>query len=158
MISEVTRTCATCPFARHLDGNRYVCSATHNHHNPVTRGHWQSTADCEQAIEEDDRGSGRTDTDADYVMQIEASLEKSETQATQQQQFSQVAAVTPYGIEVDSIKPDSYRIWSGTTQLGTMRRTSAGWLARTSDGEKSWHSTPNDAQDAVVNAMLAVAS
>lgn len=43
-------TCATCSFARHLDGDRYVCSATHNHHNPVTRGHWEATADCEQVV------------------------------------------------------------------------------------------------------------
>lgn len=153
MISEVTRTCATCPFARHLDRDRYACSATHNLHNPVTRGHWEATADCNQAIEEF-QGQNAEDADADYVMQLEASLEKSESQTTQTQQFSQVAAVAPYGIEVDSIKPDSYRIWVGMTQIGTMRRTSAGWLARPDGGEKSWHSTPDDAQHAVVCAAL----
>lgn len=44
-------TCATCSFARHLDGDRYVCSATHNHHSPVTRGHWEATADCNSAFD-----------------------------------------------------------------------------------------------------------
>lgn len=157
MISEATRTCKTCPFARHLDGDRYVCSATHNHHNPVTRGHWEATADCELAIqeEEDNRGSGRTDADADYVMTLETSLEKSEAQTTQQEQFSQSAAAAPYGIEVDSIKFDSYRIWAGTSLLGTMRRTSRGWLARPDGAEKSWHATPGDAQNAIVAATLA---
>lgn len=155
MISEVTRTCATCPFARHLDRDRYACSATHNLHNPVTRGHWEATADCNQAIEElQGQKAEESNTDADYVMALEASLEKSETQSAQAQHFSQVAAVAPYGIEVDSIKLDSYRIWAGMTQIGTMRRTSRGWLARPDGGEKSWHSTPDDAQHAIVTAAL----
>lgn len=43
-------TCATCPFARQIDGNKYTCTAEHNHHNSVVRGHWQATRDCEEAI------------------------------------------------------------------------------------------------------------
>ncbi|NEP10842.1 MAG: hypothetical protein F6K14_11635 [Symploca sp. SIO2C1] len=48
--SEPT-TCATCPLAQHLDRDRYQCSATHNHYNPVVRGHWQATADCYRVLE-----------------------------------------------------------------------------------------------------------
>ncbi|MDF0553119.1 hypothetical protein [Kamptonema sp. UHCC 0994] len=42
--------CATCPFARHLDGNRYICtdSATAN---DVVRGHWEVGTDCYEKIE-----------------------------------------------------------------------------------------------------------
>lgn len=158
MISEVTRTCATCPFARAIDGDRYLCTAPDSqvfNSETVVRGHWEAIADCDRAIEEL-QGQNAENADADYVMTLEASLEKSESRSVQVQQFSQIAPT--YGIEVDSIKLDSYRIWSGLNQIGTMRRTAQGWLARTSDCEKSWHSTPNAAQNAVVNAMLAVAS
>lgn len=155
MISEVALTCKTCPFARHLDGDRYVCSATHNHHNPVTRGHWEATADCELAIQEEEGSLDSSHTETDYVIALETAMEKSEVQATQQEQFSQAAVAAPYGIEVDSIKFDSYRIWVGTSLLGTMRRTSRGWLARPDGGEKSWHATSGDAQNAVIAATLA---
>lgn len=49
--SEPT-TCATCPLALHIDGNRYQCTATHNHYNPVVRGHWQATTDCYEVLEQ----------------------------------------------------------------------------------------------------------
>lgn len=157
MISEVTRTCKTCPFARHIDGDRYLCTAPDSqvfNSETVVRGHWEAIADCSRAIEE--RLEQNTEgTDADYVMTLEASLEKSEVQATQQGQFSQAVTAAPYGIEVDSIKLDSYRIWAGISLLGTMRRTSRGWLARSGGGKKSWHATPDDAQNAVVAATLA---
>lgn len=45
-----TVTCATCPLARWIDGDRYCCQAQHNHHSQVTRGHWEATKDCEEAI------------------------------------------------------------------------------------------------------------
>jgi hypothetical protein len=144
----MTQTCATCPFARHLDGDRYVCSAEHNQHSQVVRGHWETTTDCESALAQADTA------DADYVMQIEAGLEKADSRATEQEQFSQVVAATPLGIEIDSIKFDSYRIWSGSALLGTMHRTSAGWLARPIDGAKSWHCSPNPAQQAVIAATI----
>jgi hypothetical protein len=41
-------TCATCQFAKHLDGNRYCCGLT----DAVTRGHWEATTDCLEAIGE----------------------------------------------------------------------------------------------------------
>lgn len=57
MISTPTKskptTCATCPLATHIDRDRYQCTATHNHHNPVTRGHWQATGDCYSVLELD---------------------------------------------------------------------------------------------------------
>lgn len=154
MITETKTTCATCPLARHFEGDKYICDAVHNHHNPVTRGHWQSTVSCDRAIEEL-QSKGAEDADADYVMALEASLEQSEVRAIQRQQFSQVAATTvSHGIEIDSIKSDSYRVWVGMNLLGTMRRTSKGWLARPNGGSKSWHSTPGKAQEAVVSAAL----
>ena len=50
-LSSASTTCATCPLAQHLDRNRYLCSATHNHHNPVVRGHWEATTDCYKVLE-----------------------------------------------------------------------------------------------------------
>lgn len=42
-------TCALCPFARHLDGNRYVCQVSETAAD-VVRGHWESKASCHEAI------------------------------------------------------------------------------------------------------------
>ena len=40
-------TCATCPLARHIDGDRYCCGLT----DTVTRGHWEARADdCYDAV------------------------------------------------------------------------------------------------------------
>lgn len=40
-------TCATCPLARHIDGDRYCCGLT----DTVTRGHWEArTDDCYDAV------------------------------------------------------------------------------------------------------------
>ena len=40
-------TCATCPLARHIDGDRYCCGLT----DTVTRGHWEARIDdCYDAV------------------------------------------------------------------------------------------------------------
>ena len=40
-------TCATCPLARHIDGDRYCCGLT----DTVTRGHWEARVDdCYDAV------------------------------------------------------------------------------------------------------------
>lgn len=39
-------TCAECPFASPLDGNRYRCSEIHRIGLEVVRGHWRTTVDC----------------------------------------------------------------------------------------------------------------
>lgn len=83
--------------------------------------------------------------DASYVMALETSLEKSETQSIQQQRFSQVALAAPYGFEIDSVKPDYYRVWVGTSLLGAMRYTSKGWLTYPGGSSRLRYSTPNAA-------------
>ena len=143
MLTETTRTCATCPLATHIDRDRYKCSAVHNHHSTqVVRGHWEATKDCDRALAQaQPEPQEAEDTDADYVMQLEASLEKAAAQITQQEEFSQVAKITPSSIEVDSIKLDSYRIWSGASLLGTMRRTSTSprlWAPTRGFATTSW--------------------
>ena len=39
-------TCATCPLARHIDGDRYCCGLT----DAVTRGHWEAKSDCYEEV------------------------------------------------------------------------------------------------------------
>jgi hypothetical protein len=39
-------TCATCQFAKLLDGDRYCCGLT----DAVTRGHWEATVYCEEQL------------------------------------------------------------------------------------------------------------
>ena len=41
-------TCATCPLSRQIEDTRYECTSPHK--SAVTRGHWQATPDCEDAI------------------------------------------------------------------------------------------------------------
>jgi hypothetical protein len=42
-------TCADCPFARHIDGNRYCCQVSETAAD-VVRGHWESKISCHEAI------------------------------------------------------------------------------------------------------------
>jgi hypothetical protein len=48
-IDRPTLTCSVCPFARYLDGNRYVCAVPETAAD-VVRGHWESKASCHEAI------------------------------------------------------------------------------------------------------------
>ncbi|MEG4258200.1 hypothetical protein, partial [Microcoleus sp. Pol8_C2] len=42
-------TCAQCPFARHIDGNRYCCQVSQTA-SDVKRGHWEATVSCYEAL------------------------------------------------------------------------------------------------------------
>jgi len=42
-------TCAQCPFARHIDGNRYCCQVSQTA-SDVKRGHWEATVSCFEAL------------------------------------------------------------------------------------------------------------
>ena len=44
--SIANMTCADCPFATHLDTNRYRCSEEHRIGLEVVRGHWKVSIDC----------------------------------------------------------------------------------------------------------------
>ena len=48
-IDRPTLTCSICPFARYLDGNRYVCGVSETAAD-VVRGHWEAKANCHEAI------------------------------------------------------------------------------------------------------------
>jgi hypothetical protein len=60
-------TCATCQFAKHLDGDRYYCGLT----EAVTRGHWEFSTDCLEAIAKAE--SEATGTEAEPVLAVENS-------------------------------------------------------------------------------------
>ena len=42
-------TCSQCPFARHIDGNRYCCQVSQTA-SDVKRGHWEATISCYEAL------------------------------------------------------------------------------------------------------------
>lgn len=44
-----TFTCAVCPFARHIDGDRYCCQVSQTA-SDVKRGHWEATISCFEAL------------------------------------------------------------------------------------------------------------
>ncbi|MEG4010432.1 hypothetical protein QUA41_30390 [Microcoleus sp. Pol11C1] len=47
--SPVALTCAVCPFARHIEDNRYVCQVSETAAD-VVRGHWTDKVSCHEAI------------------------------------------------------------------------------------------------------------
>ncbi|MEG5173225.1 hypothetical protein [Microcoleus sp. B3-D7] len=47
--APATFTCAECPFARHIDGNRYCCQVSQTA-SDVKRGHWEATVSCYEAL------------------------------------------------------------------------------------------------------------
>lgn len=47
--APATFTCAQCPFARHIDGNRYCCAVSQTA-SDVKRGHWEATISCFEAL------------------------------------------------------------------------------------------------------------
>lgn len=47
--SPVALTCAVCPFARHIEDNRYVCQVSETAAD-VVRGHWTAKVSCHEAI------------------------------------------------------------------------------------------------------------
>ena len=47
--APATFTCAQCPFARHIDGNRYCCQVSQTA-SDVKRGHWEATISCFEAL------------------------------------------------------------------------------------------------------------
>jgi len=47
--APATFTCSQCPFARHIDGNRYCCQVSQTA-SDVKRGHWEATISCYEAL------------------------------------------------------------------------------------------------------------
>ena len=47
--APATFTCDQCPFARHIDGNRYCCQVSQTA-SDVKRGHWEATISCFEAL------------------------------------------------------------------------------------------------------------
>jgi hypothetical protein len=76
-------TCAICPLAKHLDGNRYCCVT-----NTVTRGHWEATTDCLEAIAESESETAVAEAEAPIAstknppsIEVESAIEPIEIQA-----------------------------------------------------------------------------
>ena len=47
--APATFTCAQCPFARLIEGNRYCCQVSQTA-SDVKRGHWEATISCYEAL------------------------------------------------------------------------------------------------------------
>src|SRR4028118_2430173 len=64
-------TCADCPFARHIDGDRYCCQVSQTA-SDVKRGHWEATVSCYEAL-------GKAE--AEKVAEVEAPIAKTDAPA-----------------------------------------------------------------------------
>lgn len=81
-------TCAACPLARLIDGNRYCCKLT----DSVVRGHWEANSDCYDAVAE---AEAETET-TEIVAEPEAPIAQIET-------APQEIAITPAPIAPTAI-------------------------------------------------------
>lgn len=61
--APATFTCAECPFARHIDGNRYCCAVSQTA-SDVKRGHWEATISCFEALAAAEAEKLATETEA----------------------------------------------------------------------------------------------
>ena len=86
-----TMTCADCPFARHIDGNRYCCSVSQTA-SDVKRGHWLATISCVEALAKAE--AEKVEPVAE--VEIEAPIAQADTTNTTEQ--TSIAQATPAAI------------------------------------------------------------
>lgn len=73
-------TCAQCPFARHIDGNRYCCQVSQTA-SDVKRGHWEATVSCFEALAKAEAEAEKAETAAEVEIKVEAPIAQTETPA-----------------------------------------------------------------------------
>jgi|GEM_PF-6724008 len=59
-------TCATCPLARRIDGDRYCCELT----DAVTRGHWEAKSDCYEEVAKTQPEAEVVETEAPIAAEV----------------------------------------------------------------------------------------
>lgn len=74
--APATFTCADCPFARHMDGNRYCCQVSQTA-SDVKRGHWEPTVSCFEALAA--AAAEKEATLAETAAEVEAPIAKTDT-------------------------------------------------------------------------------
>ncbi len=96
-------TCAACPLARLIDGNRYCCGLTNN----VTRGHWEAQTDCYDAVAQTQAETETTETVAEpevLIALIEATPQ--EIAAQPQPAKTEITATTATATTTDDAPPN----------------------------------------------------
>ncbi|HEY9884715.1 MAG TPA: hypothetical protein V6C98_14010 [Thermosynechococcaceae cyanobacterium] len=132
--AEITYTpkCANCPFAVLLEGDRYECTAVHNHHSSVVRGHWQATPICEEAIERLYEATGET-AQAEFNQYIETQADaiapESDERGTGRRQPQTVTLTSKEQIKIRSIMPQYLTEWVVIGSRGNAYQLS--WDTRT---------------------------
>jgi hypothetical protein len=86
-----TMTCADCPFARHIDGNRYCCSVSQTA-SDVKRGHWLATISCVEALAKAEAEK------VEPVVEVEIEAPIAQTDATHTTEKTSIAQATPAAI------------------------------------------------------------
>ncbi|MEG4521046.1 MULTISPECIES: hypothetical protein [unclassified Microcoleus] len=96
-------TCAECPFARHIDGNRYCCQVSQTA-SDVKRGHWEATISCYEALAAAEAEKLAAETEAPIAQPdtTEQTLIAQATPAT----VAAVAAPTPAATATVAAGPD----------------------------------------------------
>lgn len=93
-------TCAECPFARHIDGNRYCCQVSQTA-SDVKRGHWEATISCHEAIAKAEAEAEQTPETV--TTEVEAPIAQADTI---EETLSAPATVAPVAIGTDNEPPN----------------------------------------------------
>ncbi len=85
-------TCSQCPFARHIDGNRYCCQVSQTA-SDVKRGHWEATVSCFEALAaaEAEKEAALAETAAE----VEAPIAHTDTDINEQTSITQTTPEAP---------------------------------------------------------------
>jgi len=92
-------TCAECPFARHIDGNRYCCQVSQTA-SDVKRGHWEATISCHEAIAKAEAEAEQTPETV--TTEVEAPIAQADTI---EETLSAPATVAPAATKTETVAP-----------------------------------------------------
>jgi hypothetical protein len=87
-------TCAQCPFARQIEGNRYCCQVSQTA-SDVRRGHWEATVSCFEALAQAKAEAEAATALAATVAEVEAPIAQATTHTTEK---TSIAQATPAAI------------------------------------------------------------
>jgi hypothetical protein len=94
--APATFTCSQCPFARHIDGNRYCCQVSQTA-SDVKRGHWEATVSCFEALAaaEAEAEAEKEAALAETAAEVEAPIAQTDININEQTSIAQTTPEAP---------------------------------------------------------------
>lgn len=103
--SPASFTCSQCPFARHIDGNRYCCQVSQTA-SDVKRGHWEATVSCFEALAQAKAEAEKVATPATAEV-VEIAIAKTDAPAPATPKTATPSTPAPATLSADKTATDS---------------------------------------------------